>query len=68
MIDQGLAAAVLTFASVLAVVGVVVLLALAARGARSPLAGLAQRTNGHRAAPSTSRDDVPLHGTPHPAH
>jgi hypothetical protein len=67
MIDQGLAAAAIVYASVLAGIGAIVLLALAAWWVRSPLTSAVQR----RAADRGSRreNDAPqLTGTPHPAH
>ena len=81
MIDQGLAVAAFAYAVVLMGVGAVVLLALVAWAARSPLTDWTQRRTAARdlrrtadALQRSSRSgadtdsDAPLGRTPHPAH
>lgn len=76
MIDQGLAAAVLTYASVLAGIGAIVLLTFAAWRVRSPLTEKVQRRTATRGLRHTNDfprgdagdNDAPLRGVPHPAH
>jgi hypothetical protein len=70
MINQGLFDAAIVFASVIAGIGAVTLLALAAWRVRSPLATVAQRRSAARDLRHAARDnDAPrLTGTPHPVH
>ncbi|SHM93276.1 hypothetical protein [Cryptosporangium aurantiacum] len=64
MIDQGLATAAIVYVGVLAV-GAVVLLALGAWAARSPLNDWAQRRHASRDLRRAAED---FNRTPHPAH